>query len=87
MKTEHEKFMGSRIKDSVTGASGVVTCVSYYLNGCVRVLVEPPVDKEGKRPEAFYIDIQQAEIIDEKVAATEETKSVGGPPRTEASRY
>jgi hypothetical protein len=86
MKSEHEKFMGSRVKDRVTGATGVVSCVSYYLNGCVRMLIEPAVDKDGKRPDAFYVDVQQLDVVEENVANPKAVKPTGGPPRREAPR-
>lgn len=86
MKPEHEKFMGARVKDTVTGASGIVTCVSYYLNGCVRVMVEPPIDKDSKRPDAFYLDYQQV-VIEQENATGDRVKSrTGGPQRGEAQR-
>lgn len=89
MKEEHHKFMGARVKDMVTEATGVVTCISYYLNGCVRLMVEPLVDKDGKRPDAFYIDVQQARITDEAPEHTTRLKqpqAPGGPQRSEAPR-
>lgn len=85
MKKEHKKFMGAKVEDTVTGASGIVTCISYYYNGCVRLLVEPRIDKDGKRPEAFYIDYQQAKIITPEVIEPVKSKT-GGPQRSEAPR-
>jgi hypothetical protein len=51
--------MGDEVQCIVTGFKGVVTSITEYLNGCRRMGVQPPVDKEGRIPEAYNIDEPQ----------------------------
>jgi hypothetical protein len=78
----------------VTGAVGIATARTEYLNGCVRYLVEGEVKKDGKVPEPLYFDEGQLTVIDEvlvpdfdKSTVMVEEKTPGGPPRCEAPRY
>jgi hypothetical protein len=56
--------LGDKVKDRVTGFTGIVTSISHYLNGCIRCGVQPEVlEKDGKYPEALNIDIEQLEVL------------------------
>jgi hypothetical protein len=50
--------LGTTVTDSVTGFTGVATSRTEYLNGCIRVGVQP-VAKDNKIEDAFHIDEQQ----------------------------
>lgn len=70
--------LGREVRDLVTGFSGIVTCESRWLNGCVRYGVQPTkLDKDGKAREAAYFDIEQLETIGEGVAIP--MRETGGP--------
>ena len=56
--------LGQTAKDTISGFKGVVIGRTEWLNGCVRVGLQPPVDKDGKVPDAYWIDIEQAEVLD-----------------------
>ena len=43
------KLLGLRVADKVTGHKGIVTCVSYDLNGCIQAVVTPSADEKGQR--------------------------------------
>ena len=47
---------GYRVKDRVTGFTGLAMGEIFYLSGCVQILVAPPVGPDGKLPEAQWMD-------------------------------
>ena len=81
-------YLGKKVKDRIRGTKGVITSVCFDLYGCVQVVIDlQKVDKEGKRVDSGWIDINRIEIIshrrimgapdfDRKYAAVSE---VGGP--------
>jgi hypothetical protein len=54
--------LGSKVKDKITGFTGIVTGIVTYITGCSQALIAPPVDKQGKRPEGEWIDLQRLEV-------------------------
>lgn len=75
--------LGQRVKDKVTGFSGIVVCISSYLTGCNRYAVQAQtLDRDGKIKEWQYFDedllLIAGKSLDLKVAVP------GGPPRMEA---
>ena len=57
-------LLGLKVKDRVTGLSGVVTSVSFDLYGCVQVIVHPGVQKdETKLSDMVWFDAQRLEVI------------------------
>lgn len=82
-----KKFLGHRVRDRVTGAAGVVTTVTFDLNGCVQCGIQPRGLKEdGSRKHAFWSDVQQLTVLSERpvspVAAFDApTGSSPKPPR------
>lgn len=58
-----EVNLGDEVKDTVTGFQGIASSRTIYLNGCERIGIQPPMDKEGKIPEAYHFDIDQIQVI------------------------
>ena len=56
------KLLGMRVKDAVTGFTGVVTSVSFDLYGCVQVIVNPGLDKEGKARDSLWFDFARLKV-------------------------
>ena len=49
MSTNREDIhLGDRVKDKLTGFSGVVVAITEWLNGCTRMAVQPEKLVEGK---------------------------------------
>ncbi|MDG6938500.1 MAG: hypothetical protein JRN42_08210 [Nitrososphaerota archaeon] len=70
--------LGQEVRDTITGFSGVVTSVTHWLNGCVRVGVQPRELKDGKPIDAEVFDEEQLEAV--KKSATEKAgRRSGGP--------
>ena len=55
--------LGVRVRDLITGFSGIVTGVCSYISGCHQALVVPPVDKDGKMVDGLWFDIQRLEVV------------------------
>ena len=72
-----EVQLGMKVKDTVSGLIGIAVCKTVWLNGCERYGIQPPIDKDGKAPDNYYVDSEQIEIIGDGVAV--EPKKTGGP--------
>lgn len=71
--------LGTKVKDIVTGVSGILTSRHEYLNGCVRYALHPGTDKDGKIMEEVVFDQAQLELIDEGVSEKIKPSQTGGP--------
>lgn len=69
--------LGKKVKDTVTGYTGIVVARTQWLNGCVRVTVQPPVGKDGKVPDNATFDEPQLKEIGKGVS--EGDHDTGGP--------
>lgn len=63
---EHLSILGHRVQDRVTGLKGVVTSVCFDLYGCIQCVVDPGVDKDGKRGDSHYYDKSRLEVQSKK---------------------
>lgn len=75
--------LGDKVKDSISGFSGIVTGRFLYLNGCVRINVDPDhLDKDGKSLDGHVFDENQLELMQAKVHEPFAAASAGpGGPR------
>jgi hypothetical protein len=76
--------LGDEAKDTVSGFTGVVVAKHIYLQGCVRVSLQPPVDKEGKLPEIQTFDEPLLEVINAEIIQNNivpEDNPPGGPSK------
>ncbi len=87
--------LGDRVRDPITGFSGIIICVTTWLYGCIRIGVQPEELHKGKPVEDKYFDQGQLELVEANVhepmvlgAVTppepETCRSTGGPPRESA---
>jgi len=63
--------VGDKVKDTVTGLVGVAVVRSVWLNGCVRIGIQPQGVKDGKVPEMVSVDEPQLEVVKRKAVAHE----------------
>lgn len=68
---------GQKVKDTVTGFEGTVTCVAMYMNGCIRYSIQPGLDGAGNYQESQVIDEGQLKLI-KKSKEKEKKESPGG---------
>lgn len=69
--------LGSKVKDKVSGYTGIVTCRSEWLYGCLRYVVQSQDLHDGKPIEAIATDEDQLELLEE--SKPKATQSRGGP--------
>ncbi len=56
--------LGDRVKDRITGYTGIAHCMTKWLNGCIRFAVQPEqLDKDGKVVDDRYFDEGQLIVI------------------------
>ena len=72
--------LGDRVKDTISGRSGIVMCISDWLYGCQRITAQP-VGKD----ESFTVDVQQLKItkkhaIKDDKPANPAKRQAGGRP-------
>lgn len=78
--------LGMKVKDTVTGFTGITTCRYVFLNGCVRWLVEAG-KPDGSGIEELAFDDGRLEVIKKEPVEHVETRTGGArptPPRTGA---
>jgi len=73
--------LGQEVKDRITGFKGIATSRTTYLQGCERIGVSPPVDKEGKLPEPESFDEPDLIVLSEGVLPREKPNRQNGGPR------
>lgn len=76
--------LGQKVKDKVTGFTGIATAKIKFMNGCVQFHVQSriAVPKKGqmpKFPEGQYIDVEQLDVIGKsKIILNERPDPSGG---------
>ena len=79
-----EPKLGNKVRDIVTGFSGVASSIHHYLHGCARVGIEPTeLDKEGKPRQIHIFDIHRVEVMESSpipMAAHVAPVAAGTPP-------
>ncbi len=78
--------LGDEARDIVTGFTGVVTAIVYYLGGCVQATVSPRIKDDGSKSEAYSFDIERLEVTKEEavkpLSRTKEEPPKSPPPGT-----
>ena len=77
--------LGDKVKDTVSGFTGVAVAEHLYLHGCTRITVQPSTDKDGKLPDTQTFDRPQLEVI-KKAAVKEGSHIDGGPDKYQDNR-
>jgi hypothetical protein len=71
--------LGDRVEDRVTGIKGIVVAVTFWLNGCQRLVIQPPADKDNKLVDAITVDVEQVALVKKHVIEVAEKVPTGGP--------
>lgn len=72
--------LGSKVRDPLTGLTGIAVVRSEWLWGCIRIGLQPSEIKDGKPVEETWFDENRLEIVKKE----EKVKSIpihGGPKR------
>ncbi len=80
--------LGDKVKDSVSGFTGIATAKHDWLHGCTRFTVQPVVDKDKKLPEPQTFDEPQLVLISKRtIAFTPKTAPRTGGPRPATAEH
>jgi len=60
---KHLALLGKRVADKVTGYTGVIESVSFDLYGCVKVVINPGLDKDHKLGESRWFDVSRVDVL------------------------
>lgn len=71
-------LLGSHVVDHISGLKGVAIGVTTWLNGCVRVIVQPKAVKDTI-PDPQSIDVQQIKVLKEPKEDKPKKSASGGP--------
>jgi hypothetical protein len=81
--------LGDRVKDKISGLSGIAVGITNYLYGCRRISVQPEQAKDGKPAEWFTVDEPQLDLVKKCVVAgrvVQAPEELPHGPREEAGR-
>lgn len=78
-KVDFKFKLGDRVKDSITGYTGVITRRTQWLNNCNTYGVQAIVLKDGLPMDAQAFDEMQLLLVDKDVATP--YRNTGGPDR------
>lgn len=75
--------LGDKVKDRITGMTGIVTTRSEHLFGCERYWVEPQELKDGKPVDGRWFDQDSMELVEAGVIQRTLTRVVAAAPHQE----
>ena len=80
MKVNFKFKNGEEVKDVVSGFTGIIDCVSLWLNGCRRYSVQPKMEK-GKtdKPDSIWLDEESLVKLSDGVSEKIKPSKTGGP--------
>ncbi len=61
-------MLGKKVKDKITGFTGVAVAECKYINGCLCYEVRPERLKDGCMLKTEWIDVQQLELVNPKLS-------------------
>ncbi len=76
MKEEKIK-LGQKVKDIVSGFTGIAICRMEYLNGCVRYTVQAKKTKDNEVPN-MDVDVEQLVKVDDGLLKKKKVTKTGG---------
>ncbi len=69
--------LGNVAKDTISDFTGVVTCISEWLNGCKRITISPRELHDGKPISNCTFDAEQVAFVESRPLAA--PTPTGGP--------
>lgn len=78
--------LGDKVKDTVTGHTGIAVGITEYLNGCLRVGVQSKVKKDGVVPDTYYFDEPQLVVVKKK-QVKKGPADTGGPIPSKPTKH
>lgn len=75
--------LGQKVKDKITGFTGIAIGKAEYLTGCNQYGVQPPMGKDGKVEAASWFDEGRLVKVGVGISAKEVTTEKNGGPRND----
>ncbi len=80
--------LGDKVKDKVTGFTGIATAKCEYLNGCIQFCVMPKMKaKDGKHPDGIFVDQGQLDVVGAKKVVVKKKRTGGPMSNTPSTNY
>ena len=73
--------LGDKVKDKVTGFTGIAVSKTEYLHGCKRISIASPKLHEGKPVAWQTFDEPQLELVESGVVKVKPEEAFTGGPR------
>ncbi|TAM96257.1 MAG: hypothetical protein EPN45_21200 [Rhizobiaceae bacterium] len=70
-------ILGSRVRDKITGFTGIVTGRCEYISGCNQALVAPSAKEDGTLPDSHWVDEQRLDRLDDSLVALDNGATPG----------
>lgn len=77
MQPRPDVKLGDKARDKITGLTGIIVAMTHWLNGCLRITIQPQVLHEGKPVDNCTFDAEQVELVSAEPPPA--TKPTGGP--------
>ena len=77
-------ILGSKVRDVVSGVTGIAVARTHWLHSCERITIQPPMDKDGKPMDSYTVDEPQIEVIE---AAKERPEPLPGGDRVSTPQH
>jgi hypothetical protein len=71
-------MLGHKVRDKVTGFTGIVTGRVEYITGCNQCLVAPAVGSDGRLADSVWLDEQRLDIESTEPAITLDNSKFAG---------
>ena len=79
---EKEIKLGYKVKDIVSGFTGIAIARIEYLNGCIRYTVQAKQTKKNEVPN-MDVDVEQLKIVDKGILKKKKVTKTGGSKKME----
>ncbi len=78
--------LGDKVKDTVSGFTGIAVSKHCYLNGCYRFTIQPVIEKNKKLPESETFDEPQLKVLRRKIVLQGSRRTGGAEKYTDKGR-
>jgi len=75
--------LGNRVRDLVSGFTGIATARTEYMNGCVQFAITSSSEDGTKEPVSRWLDTEQLEFVDGGVRGQVGQAQPSGGDRTD----
>jgi len=75
--TKKKIVLGNKVKDVVTGFTGIATAKTDYLNGCQQITITGKVSDSGE-VKIFDVDVKQVKYVGKGLVEAKKKKPAGG---------